>query len=428
MQRVFVLNKEKVPLMPCHPARARKLLKMNKAKVFRRYPFVIILTNETTTELEPIEIKLDPGSRTTGIALVGKFQNGRVALFGINLEHRGLQIKKSLDSRRGVRKGRRNRHCRYRPARFKNRYTPKGWLPPSLMSRVDNVETWTRRLASYCPITSVSVETVRFDMQLMANPEISGIEYQQGTLAGYELREYLLEKWNRTCAYCGATNVPLQIEHIHPKSKGGTNRVSNLTLACESCNQTKNNKPVEEFLKNKPEVLKKILSKANASLKDASAVNATRYAIGNMLKTFGLPVSFWSGGRTKCNRVSQGYEKDHWIDAVCVGETGEKVLIQKPLSSITIKAMGRGSRQMCKVNAYGFPRTVAKMVKAVKGFQTGDLVKSIVTKGKYVGSYIGRISVRKTGAFALKVKDTKYFDVGWKTCQLIQAVDGYSYS
>jgi hypothetical protein len=48
-------------------------------------------------------------------------------------------------------------------------------------------------------------------LQKLENPEISGIAYQQGTLAGYELREYLLEKWGRKCAYCDATNVPLQI-------------------------------------------------------------------------------------------------------------------------------------------------------------------------------------------------------------------------
>jgi hypothetical protein len=86
------------------------------------------------------------------------------------------------------------------------------------------------------PISSISVEAVRFDMQQMENPEISGIEYQQGTLAGYECREYLLEKWGRKCAYCDAENVPLQIEHIQPKGRRGSDRISNLTLACRPCN------------------------------------------------------------------------------------------------------------------------------------------------------------------------------------------------
>lgn len=66
----------------------------------------------------------------------------------------------------------------------------------------------------------------------MENSEISGVGYQQGTLAGYEVREFLLEKWKRTCAYCGAKDTKLEIEHIQPRSKGGSNRVSNLCLAC----------------------------------------------------------------------------------------------------------------------------------------------------------------------------------------------------
>ncbi|WP_197047582.1 HNH endonuclease, partial [Planktothrix serta] len=68
-------------------------------------------------------------------------------------------------------------------------------------------------------------------LQQLENPEISGIEYQQGELQGYEVRQYLLEKWSRKCAYCGVENVPLEVEHIHPKSQGGTDRISNLTVA-----------------------------------------------------------------------------------------------------------------------------------------------------------------------------------------------------
>jgi len=96
------------------------------------------------------------------------------------------------------------------------------------------------------------MELARFDMQRIQNPEISGVEYQQGELMGYEVREYLLEKRDRTCAYCGKTDIPLEIEHIVPKSKGGSNRVSNLTLACTECNMKKGNKPLEQFLSRKP--------------------------------------------------------------------------------------------------------------------------------------------------------------------------------
>ena len=96
------------------------------------------------------------------------------------------------------------------------------------MSRVANTATWLSRLQRVAPVASLSLELVRFDTQALVDPEISGVEYQQGTLYGYEVREYLLGKWGRKCAYCGANDVPLQIEHLIPRSRGGTMRVDNL--------------------------------------------------------------------------------------------------------------------------------------------------------------------------------------------------------
>jgi 5-methylcytosine-specific restriction endonuclease McrA len=373
MQKVFVLDLEKKPLMPCHPARARELLNKGRAAVYKRYPFTIILKDRVGGDVQPVELKFDPGSKTTGIALVGQFERGQEVVFGANLNHRGQKIKRDLESRRANRRSRRNRKTRYRPARFNNRRRPKGWLPPSLMSRVFNVKTWAERLQRLIPITSIAVETVRFDTQKMQNSEVSGVEYQQGALAGYEVREYLLEKWGRKCAYCGAENVPLEIEHIQPKSKDGSNRVSNLTIACTLCNQKKSNRSIEDFLKRKPTVLKRIKAQTKKSLKDTAAVNATRYAIGNALKSFGLPVTFGSGGRTKFNRTQQKYPKDHWIDAACVGETGGSVLIHDTLKPLIITAVGHGSRQMCRVDQYGFPRTtrLLKNQKSSKVFKPG---------------------------------------------------------
>ncbi len=153
----------------------------------------------------------------------------------------------------------------------------------------------------------------------MMNPEISGFLYQQGTLQGYEVREYLLEKWARKCAYCDKTGVPLQIEHIHPKSKGGSNRVSNLTLCCVECNTDKGNKDISVYLAHDPKRLARINTNRKKPLKDAAAMNSIRYAIGDALKSFGLPITFHSGAQTKMNRMKQGYRKDHWVDAASCG-------------------------------------------------------------------------------------------------------------
>jgi 5-methylcytosine-specific restriction endonuclease McrA len=421
MQCVFVLDKNRKPLMPCHPARARQLLREGKAAVFRRQPFTIILKERESGDVQPVEVRLDPGSKTIGMAVVALFGQGWTVLWAANLAHRGQTIKLRLDKRRSVRSGRRNRKTRYRPVRFSNRTRPDGWLPPSLRSRVENVFTWTRRLTRYAPISQISVETVRFDTQKLVNPEVSGAAYQQGDLFGYEVREYLLEKWERKCAYCDAQNIPLQVEHIIPRSRGGTDRVSNLTLACEPCNRAKDNRDVREFLAGQPDTLKRILAQAKAPLKDAAAVNSVRYATGSRLRSLGLSVSFWSGGRTKFNRVRCGYPKDHWIDAACVGEN--PAVIPTHLKPILIKAMGWGSRQMCRMDKYGFPRTGAKQAKRVHGFQTGDLVKAVVLAGKKAGTYAGRVAVRASGSFRVGLVD----GISWRYCHLAQRQDGYDY-
>jgi 5-methylcytosine-specific restriction endonuclease McrA len=418
---VFVLDSHKRPLSPIRPGMARKLLTTDKAAVFKRYPFTIILKVEITAPQEPITLKLDPGSQTTGIALV----QGENVIFGAELTHRGQAIKTSLESRRSLRRGRRNRQTRYRKARFLNRTRPKGWLAPSLQHRVETTLTWVTKLTKVAPIASIVQELVQFDLQQLENPEISGIEYQQGVLHGYEIREYLLNKWDRTCAYCGVTNTPLQVEHIHPKAQGGSNRISNLCLACDACNKKKGTQDVEQFLSKKPEILKRILSQAKRPLKDAAAVNSTRWALFNRLRTTGLPVSTGSGGLTKFNRTRLNIPKSHWLDAACVGKVEElKVLTLQPL---LIKATGQGTRQMCGTNKFGFPIRHKSRKQIHFGFQTGDIINATVTAGKKVGFYVGRVLCRASGSFDIATTKGRVAGISHKYCQPIHKKDGYSY-
>ncbi|MEG4166944.1 MULTISPECIES: RNA-guided endonuclease IscB [unclassified Microcoleus] len=418
---VFVLDTKKRPLNPIRPGLARKLLTNGKAAVFKRYPFTLIWKVEVTVPQKPITLKIDPGSRTTGIALI----QGENVIFGAELTHRGQAIKASLESRRSLRRVRRNRHTRYRRARFSNRTRPKGWLAPSLQHRVETTLTWVTRLMKLAPIASIAQELVRFDLQQLENPEISGIEYQQGVLHGYEIREYLLNKWERKCAYCGVINTPLQVEHIHPKAKGGANRISNLCLACDACNKKKGTQDVEQFLSKKPEILKRILSQAKRPLKDAAAVNSTRWTLFNRLRTTGLPVSTGSGGLTKFNRIQLNLPKTHWLDAACIGKVESlKILTSKPLS---IKATGHGTRQMCRTGKFGFPSRYVPRFKFVKGFQTGDIVKAIVTSGKKIGTYVGRVAVRTSGSFNISASEL-VSGISHKYCSVIHRKDGYSYA
>ncbi len=142
---VFVVDTNKVPLAPCNEAKARILLDAGKAAIWKRYPFTIILKYAVESPVVPdLRIKLDPGSKTTGIAVVDD-QSGKI-VFAAELTHRGHTIKESLDSRRAVRRGRRNRRTRYRQARWQNRRRREGWLCPSLQSRIANILTWVARL------------------------------------------------------------------------------------------------------------------------------------------------------------------------------------------------------------------------------------------------------------------------------------------
>lgn len=218
---VFVLDKHKKPLMPCTEKRARLLLERRRAVVHKMSPFTIRLKDRTIEEsvLQPLRFKLDPGSKTTGLAVLREVDSESSTAILLGELHHKPGIKKKLDNRRAQRRGRCNRKTRYRAPRFDNRIRPEGWLPPSLQARVQQTVNVATKLQRLLPVTAISTEHAKFDTQLMENTDIAGIEYQQGDLLGYEIREYLLEKWQRKCAYCGKTDTPLEIEHITPKSR-----------------------------------------------------------------------------------------------------------------------------------------------------------------------------------------------------------------
>ena len=164
MSHVFVVDSNRKPLTPVHPGQARLLLTQKRAAVLRRYPFTIILkTMPQYPEAHPLRLKIDPGSQTTGLALLND-ATGEV-VFAAELRHRGPAIKHALDQRRAVRRSRRQRKARYRKPRFANRKRKIGWLPPSVESRMANIITWVGRLSKLAPITALSQELVKFDLQ-----------------------------------------------------------------------------------------------------------------------------------------------------------------------------------------------------------------------------------------------------------------------
>ena len=413
--RVLVLNPNHQPMMPCSPARARQLLKAGKAAILRFQPFVIILKKPVNTQTQPLQIKIDPGAKTTGLTLNLLTPKGWVVIWAAHLVNRGIDIRDALLQRRSLRRSRRNRKTRYRVARFNNRTKPKGWLPPSIQSRVQRTLTWIKRLTRWSPAPGITIEHVKFDTQLMENPKISGMEYQQGTLYGYEIRQYVLDKWGRQCVYCGKTNVPLQLDHVIPKGKG-SNRASNLVPACGRCNQKKGNRTAAEF--GFPHLQPKTLG-----LAAAAATNAIRWELVNRAKATGLPVEFGSGGRTQFNRSRQNYPKTHWIDAACTGLSGQTVRLNPYHIVWEIQACRRQRRRMVQPDPYGFPSGQAKGFSQVQGFKTGDLAKAHVSKGKKQGCWIGRVATRNKGSFRVGPKD----GISYRYLTKLQHADGYQY-
>lgn len=369
----------------------------------RPLPFTIRLRDRVGGDTQDVSLKLDPGAKTTGMALVRK---------------------DGTDPRAGYRRRRRSANLRYRQPRFLNRRSDRQ-PPPSLRSRVDNVVSWTVRTRRMVPVTSIAVETVRFDTQRLENPEIRGTECRRGTLAGYDVREYLLEKWDRTCAYCGARDVPLQIDHVRPKAAGGSDRVSSLALAFRPRNQSKGAQPVRTFLVDRPDRLRKVLAQLKTPLASAAAVNVTRSFLLEALQRTGLPVTGSSGGLTEYNRTRLGIPKTRALDAARVGDTPVLTGWRQPV--LEIRAMGRGSYRRIRVNRFGFPVGYLTRGKTVHGFRTGDIVRATVPSGRNRGVHVGRVAVRRTGSFSIQTDRGTVQGISRRHCRTVHRADGYGY-
>jgi 5-methylcytosine-specific restriction endonuclease McrA len=443
---VFVLDRNKKPLMPCSEKRARLLLARGRAVVHIIAPFTIGLKDRTVTEsvLQPLRVKLDPGSKTTGVAMAREGTHGTQAIFFGEIVHKTI-IKKRLHDRQGHRLSRRFRHTRYRKPRFQNRQRQAGWLPPSLAARVDQTLHALAQLRQRAPVTDLSVEHVRFDTQKMQNPEISGVAYQQGTLLGYEIREYVLDKWNRRCAYCDIPQADFQLDHVVAQSRGGSDRVSNLALACPDCNQSKDNRRLEDFLAQDPGRrrratryapsaaweairLERIQQQLKTPLKDAAMMNATRWRLYTQLQATGLPVEGGSGGRTKKQRIAHHLPKGHYYDALCVCESTPDHFTTMPAYVQIWTAKGRGHRQMCRTDKYGFPIRHLSRQKRHFGFQTGDLVHAIIPRGKYTGTWTGRATVKASGQiFIVTTSHGIHPTTSYRYCRVLQRGNGWTY-
>ena len=419
---VLVIDKHKKPCNTISEAYARRLLFKKQAVIHKRFPFTIRLKNDNAVlKNNSYVVKIDPGSKTTGVAITN--DKDSVVMLA-EIEHRGHVIKKNLDSRRAVRRKRRNRKTRYREARFDNRTRPEGWLAPSVKSRADNVINFIHKYKKLINIDKVMIESVSFDVAQMTSDDcLIGTGYQQGPLYQKKLRDFIFNKTNGRCSYCGAKAT--EIDHIIPRANGGTDSTYNLTPSCRSCNEKKSNLSLEDFGKLVGKNFSKLAPKKLP--KDAAIVQSARnYMIREITKLVSNTIIHPSW-LTKYNRDQLGLPKEHYYDALSVGEIPNKFnfLTNKVL---IISAKGRSSRQMCRMDKYGFPRTSPKGSKLVEGFQTGDMVKAIVPNGLKRGEYLGKVAVRSSGQFNIQTKTKTIEGINHKYCHIIQRGDGYLYS
>ncbi len=153
--------------------------------------------------------------------------------------------------------------------------------------------------------------------------------------------------------------MPLPVEHILAKRPGaGSDRVSNLTLACEACNQRKGTLPLDGFLtpaRWEAERLERIQSQRKAPLRDAALMNTVRWRLDWGLRDTGLAVKSGSGGRTQFQRIARALRKEHYCDALCVGESTPASLTHLAAYVAIWTATGRGNRQMGGTNQNGSP-------------------------------------------------------------------------
>ncbi|HEQ78190.1 MAG TPA: paclitaxel/taxanoid biosynthesis susceptibility protein TS1, partial [Euryarchaeota archaeon] len=310
------------------------------------------------------------------------------------------RISKLIEGKSNYRKTRRSRLLHRKP-RFNNRNKPEGWFTPSIQHKLKTHLGLIEKLKKIPPVIKITIEVASFDTQKLQNPEITGVEYQQEELQGYEVREYMLEKWKHKCAYCGKSNLPLEIEHIIPKSRGGTDRVSNLTLACHKCNQKKGNQTAAEFGHSE------IQKKTKQTLKATAFMNIVRWRLVNTLKCD------WTYGYiTKHARIKLGMKKSHVTDAFIAGGN-----VQERSRSYELTQTRRNNRSI-QTNRKGHKPSVRRKRYRL---QLNDLVKYIksLCKVKDVHNY-GRYVI-------LEDKIGEIFDINVKKVEMVKHGKGIQF-
>ena len=300
---VYVLNRHGKPLMPCHPAKVRILLKQGKAKVVKRTPFTIQLLYGSSGYKQPVTLGVDSGYSVIGLSAI----TDRRELFRAKVKLR-TDIVRLLSERRQYRRFRRYRKIWYRKPRFLNRRRPEGWISPSFQNKLNAHLKVINQVRSILPVSQINVEMAAFDIQKIKNPEISGAEYQNGPQKGFRnIREYVLHRDGHTCQHCRGKSEDrvLEVHHLVSRKIGG-NSPDNLITLCRTCHQKVSQGKI------------RLNVTPPRSFKAETFMTAVRRMLVNRLKELGIRVSHTYGYITKSRRIELGLPKSHTNDAFVI--------------------------------------------------------------------------------------------------------------
>ena len=305
---VYVLNINGEPLMPTNRHRkVRKWLNEGKAKVVNKIPFTVQLNFETENNIQEINLGIDAGSKHIGLSATTETK----VLFEVDVTLR-TDVTKLLADRKQARGLRRQRKTRYRPKRFKNRHKTKkkDWLAPTINQKIDTHISITNKVHKILPIHKITVEVAQFDIQKLKNPDISGVEYQNGEQKGTtNIREYILFRDKHTCQCCFGKSGDkiLNVHHIESRKIGG-NAPNNLITLCKTCH--------ENYHKGLIELPKDIMR--GKSYRDAAFMGIMRKTLVERLSEIYPNVEVTFGYITKTTRIENHLPKEHYIDARCI--------------------------------------------------------------------------------------------------------------
>jgi hypothetical protein len=351
---VYVLNMRGQPLMPTTPRKAKKLLKEGKAKVVRRTPFTIQLKYATGENRQPITLGVDSGYENIGLSA----KTNKKEAYSAEVRLR-MDIVKLNSERRQYRRARRNKNTWYRKPRFLNRKKPEGWLARSIQHKLESHIKLIENVKKLLPVTRIDIEVAAFDIQKIKNPEISGIEYQNGVQKdSWNVREYVLHRDNHTCQACkGKSKDPiLETHHIISRQTGGDSPDNLLTL-CQTCH--------EKVSKGKL----KLRVKIPAGFKPETFMSTVRWMLVNRLRLSGNAVDHTYGYITKSNRIMLGIEKSHINDAFVIA--GGTMQERSSVNYYLIQQVRKCNRKLFKGDRSHIKNTAPRFI---HGFQRYDKV------------------------------------------------------